>query len=311
MGCTTLRRLLAVSLAALIVSLSARAADDIKVPAGADGLIVLHLKALLASQLAKDNDLQDKVKALIEKQADVKKVMEDLNFDPLKDLDSLALTWQGNPAAGGKTLVTVNGKFDVKKISTALDNAKDIKVHKVAGVTVYEKSGQKDQPGYMAFAGASQLLISNDKDFVADCASGKGLGKPSKALATALDRLTGKETLSVSGVVTDELQKLLAGLPQGKVFAAVSAVAGGVTVTDAVDVRLLAQCNDPDAADEIKATLNAGKAFLALAVAKQKEVPPAAKKLINDIQIDADKTTTTLSFKVPGELVKEVLKYVK
>jgi len=303
----TPRRLLAVGLAVLFCTSVAVGADDIRLPADAEAVVVFNVKSLLSSKLVKDNDLIKLAKDAMP--ADATKHLEVLGLDPFRDLDSIVFTGQGDPSKGGKFLILVNGSFDAKKLTAAIEKEPKITTHKVAGTAVFELPDQSGVPVYAAISDTKQLVFSNDKEFTAECATGKGLGKPNKALAEALKKLTGKETLALTVVVTDEMKKLVPANEQTKpLLKAVNAVTGGVTVTDNVELILRGHAADADGADTIKGALSVLKLGAMFGLARQKGLPPGTKALVEAIKVEGDKSSAWLSLKLTPELIKELQK---
>jgi len=301
----TLKRLLTVGLAVLL-AVSAVGADDIKVPSDAEAVVVFNVKSLLNSKLAKDYNLVTLAKDAIPE--DAKTHLAALGLDPFKDLDSVVITGHGDPSKSGKFLVLLNGTFDAKKLTAAAEKQPNVTVHKVAGQAVLEVPGQDGMPVYGAVA-ANQVVLSNDKDLTANVAGGKGLGKPNKALAEALKKLTGKETLALTVVITDEIKKMVPSNDQTKpLLKAVNAVTGGVTVADNVELIVRGHAADEDGANTIKNALAVIKFGATLTLGKQKGLPAATKTLVEAIKVDSDKDSAWMSLKITPELIKDLQK---
>jgi len=307
----TLRHVLAVGLAVLIGTSMRAAADDVKLPAESEAVLVFNVKALLNSKLVKDNNLIDLAKGAMPE--DAKQFFGALGVDPFTDVESVVVTGHGNPTKGdGKLLVLVNGKFDAKKVGIQAEKNPEVKVHKVAGQAVYEVPGKDGQNGFVAVSGTSQLVASNDKGLTAEIAGGKGLGKPTKAMAAALAKLSGNETISITALVTDEVKKALEANKQTAVLAdSLVAVTGGMTVTDGVQLALRAHTTDEKGANAVKLILAVGKGFLATAVEQQKNVPDAAKKLVKAIQVESDGSSASLTLNISASLIEELKKLDK
>ncbi len=130
-----------------------------------------------------------------------KKLLRAAGLDPLKDIDSIAVSTSGNPMAGGKLLVVVRGDFDPDKVRMAAeDYAKKhpgrLKSFTHDGLPMWEITSD-NKSFYAAFAGNKTLVMTATK---ADTAAVVGRAaqtpqRPSKALQTALAHLKGRRRL--------------------------------------------------------------------------------------------------------------------
>jgi hypothetical protein len=73
----------------------------------------INVKQILNCALAKKVG-QDTIKDMIKQQEMVQKVLDELGFDPFKDLDSIVAAWP-NLSDTDKGLIIARGTFDIKK----------------------------------------------------------------------------------------------------------------------------------------------------------------------------------------------------
>jgi hypothetical protein len=170
-----IRRLSLLVVLALVVPAGARAADlDPYLPADTEGYLSINVKQILASPIVKKYGLGPAKDAL--KEAQLNGLLDELGFDPFKDLDRVQLA---SPTTTDKDrgLAILTGNFDANKIKKKIDdlikeNQESVKIHKVnvgGGATqvVYEMAipGQ-DLSMFVALVGNKTLLASPGKDYV-------------------------------------------------------------------------------------------------------------------------------------------------
>ncbi len=302
-------RVLSLTLLATLVASPARAIEiDKYLPADTETLVVFNIKQLLGSALVKKYGMKQLEEAM-KSQDEATKILKDLGFNPLKDLDKIMIA---GPSSGEKSkgLAIIRGRFDVDKFKSqaekfAKDNKDVLKIIKIkdgqgGDFTAYEVTPpMQEDPMFIALASNDTILAGASKEYLAEAMRVKGEKKPtlkSKAFTALLDRVDGQQTMSMV-LMGDVLTKgPLADLPVADMLAKVRAVAGGFTVTDGIKVEFAITAKDADATKEIKEAIDNGVNLalgaLAFGAGQQKELAPVLEIIKSVKTTTKDKTIT-------------------
>jgi len=143
------------------------AEPDKLLPAEADAVLTVNVKALLNSSLVKKQALPTLRKA-IEQNSQLMLLLKLLNFDPLKDLQSVtvAVADPREPAV----LVIVRGRFSREQMQAVLDQVArnepgKLAVTEHAGVRIYQGKGA-ELPGYAALLDLRTVVLSQNEGLV-------------------------------------------------------------------------------------------------------------------------------------------------
>jgi len=211
---------LGLGLAAALLAAPARAADvDKFLPNDTEIIAGVNVKQILNSTLAKKVG-QDKLRDALKGQDKLQKIMDELGFDPFKDLDSIVAAWP-NLSDTDKGLIVVRGTFDIKKAKAKAEElAKDMK-DTIKPVTRADGLGGKhefwevnlpdaNQTVYVSLFSKDTLLVSPSPDFLGDAIEQfngrKKVGLKNKEMLALLNRLDAKQSVYV-GVVGSALEK--------------------------------------------------------------------------------------------------------
>src|SRR5262249_49999066 len=125
------------ALAALLLAVPVRAAEvDKLLPNDTETLVTVNVRQIIDSPLVQKLGV-DKFKKALNEQDEAKKLLAELGFDPLKDLDSITFALSSGSDTD-KNLVIIHGKFDVAKFNAkgeevAKDMKDALKITKVPG----------------------------------------------------------------------------------------------------------------------------------------------------------------------------------
>jgi hypothetical protein len=309
--------LLGAGLAALCLAGPARAVDADKLtPADAEVVISVNVRQLLDSPVFQKYGKDEAKNALQDPNA--KKILGAVGLDPLKDVDSVLLTSAGDIADKPKVLVVARGKFDVSKIDAAAaqyakDNT-DLKITKEDGLTIYEgKGGDAKQTLYTHFVSDGKtLLASTDKAYLLQAIKTPPAA-PSPAMQSALSKISGKDSIWLAMVVTDEMNKQLAVNPQTKDLAGkLEAVTGSINVTNDIQTNLVIHTADAMSAGDLKKKLAQVKPLLSLlAAGTNEDAAPILQDLVDNLKITTDQNSVKVSLKVSEDLLDKVNKQEK
>jgi nucleotide-binding universal stress UspA family protein len=297
-----------------LVATTSRAADlDQFLPNSTEGIVTLNVKQLLNTPLVKANI--ETVKALMLAVPDVSQTLEDIGFDPFKDVDSIVVAIDRDP---NKSVILVHGKFDTAKIAAKAEKAAKqdgdiLKVIKATGYTYYSvkpPEGKGPLPSDTLYVGTvdeTTLVSSGGPDAIIeamDKKAGKKKAELKKELQALLDKADRQQTISI---VT--LSAPLAATGQA-IIQKLNAVTGGINVGD--DIKLAFTLNaksDKDATaveTELKEGLDQVKALVDLTVNQKKELKPLAD-VVSTLKIVTQGTLITLSGQVSKDALNQLV----
>jgi len=314
-----LRGLLPAGLTCLALLLPAQwtgaAEIDPYLPEDTEVISTLNVKQLLASPLIKKVALPN-LKDLVNNDQ-VKPHLEELGFDPLKDLDRITTAGPGGNE-NDRGLIIIHGQFDLAKFKAkadkeAKDNGDVLKIHKIAdgkgGDFVLYEVASPDLPVTMWVALASEktMLVSPGKDYVVDALKRKE--KPvlkSKDFQTLLEKMDPRQSFSIAalgnalakGDLPDKVKDALKDMEIG----------GGITVNEDIALELIGNAKTPQAAKELAQNindgLNQGLGILGLLASQQKELAPVVE-IAKTVKSSARDKTVTLKAAIPAELLEK------
>jgi hypothetical protein len=315
---TQLRRLalLALALGALLTG-SVRAAElDPYLPNDSEGMLFVNVKQLLDSPVFQ-KFAKDTIKEALKDNDKVQKLLKDLEFDPMKDLDRLIVT--GSAGDGERGLMILRGRFDRAKFEAKAEEAAKekgaiLKIHKVpngAGgqYTLYEvtktpglagpKIALQNKPGYMALLDKDVIVFSSAKDMVID-ALDKSAGRKKTEVKSAdfkriVEKSSGKQGVWVAALPT-LIRKLVPGADDDAIkeyLDKVDGISGGITVEDDVKIEFAVAAKNPKDAKELSDTVseavNQMVGVVSLLAGQQKQLVPVIDILKTVRASDKDK----------------------
>jgi hypothetical protein len=314
-------RVLSVGLAVILMAGPATAAEvDKYLPADTEVLVTINIRQILGSALIKKIGV-DHLREGLKQQEEVSAILKELGLDPFKDIDKILAA---GPASSeqDKGLFIAHGRFDVAKFKARAEKAakenKDVfKIVKLKDgqggeYTVYQfpvpnPQGQ-DVTMFASFAGKTTLLAAASKDYLIDALKVKDDTKvnlKSKAFQELLGKVDDQQSLSIVAA-GENLAKAAADAPGPikEVLEKITAVAGGVTLSDGIKVEFASSTKKAEDAKELKEKLNDGvnTAVALLALANQKELAPVLEFLKSIKATSKDKLLT-----IKGEVSAETL----
>jgi hypothetical protein len=332
----SLRKTLALGVALLCLTAPARAVElDKYLPADTVGYLSINFKQIGNSSFVKALGL-DTSGEYFKKHGDeaARKVLDDLGFDPFKDLESLTFAVPGgdDKAAG---LMIVKGTFDVAKFKEQGDKAvKDytdiIKSSRAGDHTIYEVRlaealkkvdgldkgdlPDKDATLFMAVADEHTILSSPSKDRLTEALKkAGGKDKPAlknKAFQALLEKQSDKQALSLTALGDDLLKGPFADAPAAvkDFLEKVEAIGVGVALGDDMKLEAVISTKSADDARALAKLLNdrvnQGLTVVGLLAIGQKEWR-VAQELLKTVKVKADgKTVTLKSMLDPDDIVR-------
>jgi len=292
-----------------------RSEADTLTPADAEFLLVIDLQRMLDSPLVKKYGLED-ARAALKKNEQVDRALTATGLDPFKDLNTITVAGSGT-GAKAKMLVVVRGRFDLDKVHTAAEDyakqkPEQLKISKEGDVRVYELKGKgTDKPAFAAFADKNTLVLSPSRDATLKAVEnvGKAQAKLNTEMKDALGRLSGKESLWVAAVVTDEARKQMSKSPMlGELGSKLESITGGMTLTDNILLSFLVHTSDPKAAAQVKKKVNDFKPLLTLMAQNNEEAAPLISDLVDNLKVSTDNTDVRISLKITEDMMEKAAK---
>jgi len=300
-----------VASAAPIIGAKADEGSDKWLIDDAEVVMVLNAKTAFKSELLTKGVVADAMKKAMEDDR-FKDGIKKMGLDPTKDLDSVIVSAAGfGPKV--KWRAVLQGRFDKDKIADAMKKNDKVTVVKSGGVDVFEIEGQGDKKFYAAIGGKGSFMVFTDtKEATADLAKSgpTKAAKKNKMLEAALKRFTGKESMAVAMVLTDELKKEAEKIPNPQVAKAIKSVNSltySLTVTSGVDLLVVGYTKDGEAkalAKQLTAAHKLGELFIGMA----ERIPMALVDLYGDIKIDNTRDTVTVTLKMSKDLIEKLAK---
>jgi len=257
------------ALLVVVLTLPVRAADlDPHLPTDTESYLTIHVRQLLDAPLLKKQAIPA-LRDLLRQQEEVANILEELGFDPFKDLDRLTLATPAGLQSADRGLLIAHGRFDVNKFKqraeeAARDNEEALKIHKIplgggASHLAYEVNlPGVDHSFFVALASNRTLLAAPAKDYIVDALKNARAGKKvelkNRDFQALVEKLDPKLTLTVAVLgksFRDSLQDLL---PPGSAqsLEAVEAIGGGLSIGDELRLDLLIASKDAASARTIR-----------------------------------------------------------
>jgi hypothetical protein len=320
--------------AVLVVALAgtARAGDlDKYLPADSEVVVNVNVRQLLDAPLVKMHALDLAREAL--KGVDMAEdILNDLGFDPFKDLDRIIAASPGGTDRD-RGLLIAHGKFDRAKFKAKAEDVIKtygdvMKIRKVPDGTgghylVYEVNHpEAPMPFFVALPEDNTFLAAPGKDYVVDAL--KKIGKTEKPalkdkeLQALLEKVDARQTVSVAAVGT-ALKGLLADQAPAEAIAVLdklTAIGGGLTLGEDIKLEVVASTKDAADARDFRdgAERNLNLALLALAALSQGEKNPGielALDVVKSLKVKAKDRIIVLKGRVSADDIEEALKQDK
>jgi hypothetical protein len=313
------------ALAALIAAAPVWAAEpDNYLPANADLVLVINFRQIVDSPVVQKYAV-DEIKKNLAKDEKAQTFIKATGLDPLKDIDSLMVANAGGLDKGQMVFV-VRGTFDKTKIHTALQDFAKTEAGKAAekmsilppqdGIQVYEFKPEKkdDKSVFAAFVDNKTIIATQSKEDTIKVAKGGGKAPaaPTAKMKAALAKVTGKESLWVVGVITEEARGALKKNPQSAAFAdKMDLITGSINISDAAQANVQIHTTDAESAKKVKDTLTGVLALVKGLVQGNEEVPPVVGEILGSLKVNADNTTVGIDLKVTADMIEKLNKEKK
>ncbi len=283
-------------------------------PPDTEIISTVNFKQIFDSNLFKKYMLEEAREAL-KNAAMVKDILDDLGFDPFKDLDKVISAGPGGSETD-KGLIIVHGRFNLEKFKAkaedaAKSNGDNLKIHKIndGKNMLYEVTVDPVPTLWVALAGKTTLLVSPGKDYVVDAL--KRVDKPArlqnKDFQSLLEKMDNRQSVSLAAVGKAVAK---ADLPDAvkEAFENIDAIGGGLTIGEDINFELVGNAKTAkdakDINDKISAGLNFGLGLLGIAAGQNKELAPLVN-IAKTVRSSARDKTVTIKAAISAELIEK------
>ena len=318
---STCRRLLVVGFVALLTSaLPTQAAEVNKyLPDDTEVIVVVNVKQLVEAPLVKKHAL-GLITNMIQGDERIKKVLDAVGFDPLKDLSTVTIA-SSSANVDAKGAVIITGNFDVEKFKAQAEKMAKEKDGMFKQLTegdhkLLEIINPNDMKSlYATLLDNSTIVAGTDKAFVLECfdrLAGKKTGNLKKEIKTLIEKSSGDASIWLAAPSSLFAKSPLAGDEDSKKTAdKIDNVTLSVTVTKDVNMVLAVAAKTADAAKELAEQLKMGleqaKGFAVAIAGGQKELAPLVE-ILGAMKVATDGTVITVKSDVTGEMIEKSLK---
>lgn len=340
---SALRLLALVGLVTLAVAPASAAQPDKLLPDDTQGVIHVNVREVLDSPFIKKHALST-IENLIKGNLEVAFLLQQINFDPLKDAKSLTVAmkeikFENSPGAAGAPpaqprpgaapglpnlptpqgdlVLILRGNFDLPQIQSTITEFNKNMPGKLTtsdhgGIKVYAAKND-DKENFMAFLDKNTMILGSKKEIVAtaiDQSQGKRPSNLNKPLQTLLEKVDDKKAAWLAFPIPDAVRKQLKSNPQG---AAMADKLDGIIIEASPKDDLVGDISvlttDPMIANQLKQTIDGFKFFLAaMAMQQDKDVGPAIAEVINSMKTSVKGNTATARLTVTSNLVEKAMK---
>lgn len=309
----SLRLLLLGLLTAATAGSVAAVEPDKLLPAETEAVVTVNVKALLNSALVKKQALPQ-IRKGIEQNGQVGVLLRLLNFDPLKDLQSItvAVSKPREPVV----LVIVHGRFNRDQVQAVLDQIarnepKKLAVAEHGTVRIYQgKEGEL--PGYAAFLDLRTLVLSSSEAVVKKAIdqnrSRQGV-RLTKELRAVLAKVDANQTAWLALAGSDGVKEWMRQSAEAQPIAdKFDGAVVGVSVKEEILTEANLYTRDAETAKSMQADLEKGKQVLLKVADQLPDAGPILKEILNRALITAGGRTLQVRSEVSAETLAKLLK---
>jgi hypothetical protein len=306
-----------VTLVLLALASPAGAADvDKFLPEDTAFVTSINVKQIVASPLFKEYG-EKRLRELLKSQDEASRILEDLGFDPFKDLDSIT-TAGASVGPESKPYIIAHGKFNLAKFSAkAEEAAKDhgdlLKIQKDSGHTFYEVTPPAGDTLFVGLVDGHTLVAAVDKGFVVQsfARAGEKESKVKKEIRDLVEKVDSNlsmwaavpgTTLSQSELGKDEQAK--------KIVDKIDGVIGSIAIDKDIKLSAALTAGSADNAKQLSEGLTVHLESFKKMI-QMFPTPPEFQPLINlanDIKVSVQGSAVAIKAEVSEETIKEVMK---
>ena len=128
-------------------------------------------------------------------------------------------------------------------------------------------------------------------------------------MKSALSKFNGKESMTMVLVINDDLQKMLAGIPNaGAAASKIATLTTSLTITNSIAFNMAGVTGDAKSAKNLSAVITALKAAGVALLADNEQIPPIAIEILETIKVSASQEAVLVDLKVTKEMLDKAAK---
>jgi hypothetical protein len=282
-------------------------------------VLVVNVQQILAAPLVQKYVLGP-IKEVLTSNPETQQVLQELGFDPLKDVTRITAAVPGLTGAD-KGVLILQGRFQTAKFhAKALEVAKSqgdvLKVHSSGSDKIYEVlPPSQSQAVFVGLVDENTLVAGSSKAYILDAFAKKAGTKETtlkKDLAALIEKIDSKQsiwlavpgsTLGKSELTQEERAK--------KTLEKIAALTVGLTLADNIVANIAITAKTAEAAGELakemKEGLEQAKGLVTVLSGSQKELAPVAD-FLGAIKTSTEGNTILLQGGVSAETLEKALK---
>ncbi len=308
-------------LALLTAAAAGRALDPIPfLPAETDAVVTIQAKQLAESELMQKVG-PDLLKTLLKSSKQAAEALEATGLDPMKDFDRIVVGIDADKTDPPKPFALLEGKFDIKKVTAAVDDYAAKNPTKVSAVKVLDKPAYKitgkndNETMYSAVISDTLLVVAPSEQALAgafEAAAGSRKAVISKELAGVIAGTKSTAPIFVQAWVKGKFASL--NVPNEQLKQRLQGVDWATaTVTVTKDMALNVVINTPDAAaaKQLSDLLGGVVLLLKLQAAAAAEDQPELKFLVDLLRttrVNPKDKTVVVTGVVHGSDIEKAMK---
>jgi hypothetical protein len=321
---------LALGLIALSAALSQAATPNKYLPDDTEFVLRVNVKDLLETEIVKKNALEP-IKAGLRENLQLGLIFETLNFDPLKDLQTITLAGKdlganlpmggGNGGGArprvGEVFAVIHGAFDLDKFhKTLADAAKEnpakLAISDYSGFKVYEGK-ENENPVFVAFLDKTTAVASNKKNRVTeaiDVSTGKRKANPSRTLVNMLAKVSESQAVIMALPLPKNARESMMRNPQTMMIAEkLEGMTGSVAAGKDATAEIHLHTTDAQFAMQFRQQIEALKLLAAGAIMGQ-GFPGGdmLAELVENMKTNADGKVVALKLSLTQEMIDKAKK---
>jgi hypothetical protein len=276
---------------------------------GSDVVMAINVRVMLDAPVMKKGGLPA-LKDALKNNEMASTILKSAGIDPFKDIDTILVSGSGKDAKDAKAQIVIRGTFDREKFRVAAETCAkshpdDVKISKADGHYVYELTFTQGKL-FGAFADKYTMVLTQSKDATLDLlkTGGTKVVRINAALKGAVGKFSGKESLAMAMVVTDEMKKQIGKLPQAaEVAPKLETINAHLLLTKEANFNLILNTSDAASAKKAGGLLKQAKSLAELALLSDENIPPIAGDLLNAIKISAERNSVVVNLRITQDLI--------
>jgi hypothetical protein len=238
-------------------------------------------------------------------ESEISKFTEQTGIDPARDISYLVMAGRSGGSTQPEGLVIVSGNFDRNRIKSFLQSKAAPVEMEYGGTSILmipDQKGNSARNG-MAFLGEQEIVMGNLASIKAALdtkAEGKSNILSNAAMSSLLSSVNLDEMFWFAGDVAGAMKESPLPVPPALNASSIQSIAGTINIGEDVVGKITATAIDSNSAAKLADVF---KGILALG---QMSGDKSHKLLLNTVTVTQNASQLSLSFSIPGDLIKKL-----